>query len=117
MATLRHIPHFINGRMVAGASGRVADVYDPNTGKVQAQVALASAAELDNAVQIALAAQPTWAATNPQRRARAMFEFKRLIEVHMDELAALLSSEHVVTQRWPKDGPVIDQSFVIPTLR
>jgi malonate-semialdehyde dehydrogenase (acetylating)/methylmalonate-semialdehyde dehydrogenase len=66
----------------------------PNTGKVQARVALASASELDAAIANAKAAQPAWAATNPQRRARVMFDFKRLLDVHMDELAELLSSEH-----------------------
>ena len=51
-------------------------------------------ADLDEAVQTALAAQPEWAATNPQRRARVMFRFKELLEANMDELAELLSSEH-----------------------
>jgi len=91
---MREISHFIAGRAVAGTSGRHAEVFDPNLGEVQARVALASAAELDAAVQAALAAQPAWAAVNPQRRARVMFAFKRLVEARMDELAALLSSEH-----------------------
>ncbi|PZR31794.1 CoA-acylating methylmalonate-semialdehyde dehydrogenase [Caulobacter segnis] len=91
---MRSIPHFIGGQAVEGRSGRFGDVFDPNTGKVQTRVALASAPELDAAIQNAKAAQPAWAATNPQRRARVMFEFKRLLEVHMDELAELLSSEH-----------------------
>ena len=91
---MRDIQHFISGAAVAGVSGRFGDVFDPNTGEVQAKVALATAAEVDGAVQAALAAQPAWAATNPQRRARVMFEFKRLVEARMDELAQLLSSEH-----------------------
>ncbi|MBW8859871.1 MAG: aldehyde dehydrogenase family protein, partial [Caulobacter sp.] len=91
---MRSIPHFVGGRAVEGASGRFGDVFDPNTGKVQARAPLASTAELDAAVANAKAAQPAWAATNPQRRARVMFEFKRLLEVHMEELAELLSSEH-----------------------
>ena len=91
---MRDIPHFIDGRAVQGASGRAGDVFDPNTGQVQARVGLASAAEVDLAVQAALKAQVGWAATNPQRRARVMFEFKRLLEKHMGELAELLSSEH-----------------------
>ena len=91
---MREIGHFINGRRVAGTSGRFGDVFDPNGGQVQARLALASTAELDSAVANAEAAQRTWAAVNPQRRARVMFEFKRLLELHMDELAALLSSEH-----------------------
>ena len=56
--------------------------------------ALGDAAVLERAVQAALAAQPAWAATNPQRRARVMFEFKALVEANMDELAHMLSSEH-----------------------
>ena len=91
---MREITHFIDGQAVAGTSGRFGDVYNPNTGEVQARVALATTAEVDAAVQSALRAQQTWALVNPQRRARVMFEFKRLLEANMDELAELLSSEH-----------------------
>jgi len=91
---MREIGHFINGRRVAGASGRFGDVFDPNSGQVQARLALASADELEAAVADAVVAQQAWAAVNPQRRARVMFEFKRLLELHMDELATLLSGEH-----------------------
>jgi len=70
------------------------DIFDPNAGEVQATVALGDAALLDRAVDAAKAAQPAWAATNPQRRARIFFRFKELVEANMDELARLLSSEH-----------------------
>ncbi|MXP14889.1 CoA-acylating methylmalonate-semialdehyde dehydrogenase [Altererythrobacter confluentis] len=90
---MRQIDHFI-----VGGAGKTAarhhDIFDPNQGEVQAQVALGDAALLDRAVAAAMAAQPEWAATNPQKRARVMFEFKRLVEANMDELAHLLSSEH-----------------------
>jgi malonate-semialdehyde dehydrogenase (acetylating)/methylmalonate-semialdehyde dehydrogenase len=91
---MRQIDHFVNGQALAGTSGRFGDVFNPNTGEIQARVALASAAELDAAVQVAAKAQIGWAATNPQRRARVMFEFKRLVEARMEELAGILSSEH-----------------------
>ena len=91
---MREISHFVNAAAAAGASGRYGEVFDPNTGAVQARVALASTGEVDAAVQAAAAAQPAWAAVNPQRRARVMFEFKRLVEARMEELAGLLSSEH-----------------------
>ncbi|HEY5106024.1 MAG TPA: CoA-acylating methylmalonate-semialdehyde dehydrogenase [Caulobacteraceae bacterium] len=91
---MREIGHFVNGALVAGGSGHLGEVFDPNTGEVQARVALASAEEVDGAVQAAAAAQVGWAAINPQRRARVMFDFKRLVEARMDELAALLSCEH-----------------------
>jgi malonate-semialdehyde dehydrogenase (acetylating)/methylmalonate-semialdehyde dehydrogenase len=90
---VRRIEHFIEGRSVAGGA-RSGEVFDPNTGEVQARVDFADSAVLDSAVEAAAKAQVGWAATNPQRRARVMFEFKRLVEARMDELAALLSSEH-----------------------
>jgi malonate-semialdehyde dehydrogenase (acetylating)/methylmalonate-semialdehyde dehydrogenase len=89
---MRIIDHFVAGG--AAGQGRTGDVMDPNTGAVQARVALGDAAVLDRAVAAAQAAQPGWAATNPQRRARVMFEFKRLVEANMDSLAHMLSSEH-----------------------
>jgi len=91
---MRDITHFIDGESVAGTSGRYGEVFNPNTGEVQAKVALATLGEVDAAVQSALRAQATWALVNPQRRARVMFEYKRLLEANMDELAEMLSAEH-----------------------
>ena len=91
---MRAIGHFIDGKRVAGTSGRTADIYNPNTGAVQATVALASPSELGDAVASAAMAQKDWAQTNPQRRARVMFEYKRLVDANMEELAHMLSSEH-----------------------
>ncbi|MDV6331214.1 CoA-acylating methylmalonate-semialdehyde dehydrogenase [Asticcacaulis sp. 201] len=88
------ITHHIAGAAVEATSNRYSDVYDPNTGRVQARVALASEAEVEHAIAVAKAAQPVWAAMNPQRRARVLFEFKRILDDRMDELARLLSSEH-----------------------
>ena len=90
---MRAIDHFINGKSVPAAA-RKAPVFNPNTGAPQAEVGLATARTLAEAVEAAKAALPGWAATNPQRRARVMFAFKGLVEKHMDELALMLSSEH-----------------------
>ena len=91
---MREIGHYIGGKQVAGAGGRTADVFNPATGEVQAKVALASAGEVVAAVENAQAAQPAWGATNPQRRARVMMEFVRLLNRDMDKLAEALSREH-----------------------
>ncbi len=91
---MQELSHFINGKHVKGTSGRFADVFNPATGEVQAKVPLASKAELDAAVASAAAAQPKWAATNPQRRARVLMEFVRLLNRDMDKLAEALSREH-----------------------
>ena len=97
---MRIIDHHIVGHM-SSDDARMAEVFDPNTGLVQAKVKLGTQVELDAAVAAAQAAQPGWAATNPQRRARVMFNFKALVESNIDTLAHLLSSEH---------GKVIDDA-------
>jgi malonate-semialdehyde dehydrogenase (acetylating)/methylmalonate-semialdehyde dehydrogenase len=86
--------HFIGGKHVAGTSGRFADVFQPMDGSVRAKVALASKAELTAAVANAKAAQPAWAATNPQKRMRVMMNFVALVAKHNDELAEILAREH-----------------------
>ncbi|MGI5221180.1 CoA-acylating methylmalonate-semialdehyde dehydrogenase [Nocardia sp. CA-290969] len=91
---VRELTHFIGGQQVPGTSGRFGDVYDPNLGEVQARVPLASKSEVEQVIANAEAAQPGWAATNPQRRARVLMKFLTLVNDEMDSLAALLSSEH-----------------------
>jgi malonate-semialdehyde dehydrogenase (acetylating)/methylmalonate-semialdehyde dehydrogenase len=88
------VGHFIGGKHVAGTSGRKQPIYNPATGEVQGEVSLASADELNAAVQNAKAAQAKWAATNPQRRARVFMKFVQLLNDNMDSLAETLSREH-----------------------
>jgi malonate-semialdehyde dehydrogenase (acetylating)/methylmalonate-semialdehyde dehydrogenase len=90
---LRAIDHYIDGSTFSSGT-REAEVFDPNQGVVQAKVRLGTAADLQKAIDAANAALPGWAATNPQRRARVMFNFKALVEANMDSLAELLASEH-----------------------
>jgi malonate-semialdehyde dehydrogenase (acetylating)/methylmalonate-semialdehyde dehydrogenase len=91
---MRQIGHFIGGKEVPGSSGRFGDVFNPNTGEVQAKVAFAKHSEVEHAIAVADMAQPAWAATNPQRRARVLFKFLELVQKEFDSLAKLLSSEH-----------------------
>ncbi len=88
------VGHFIGGKHVAGTSGRKQPIYNPATGEVQGEVSLASAEELNAAVENAKAAQIKWAATNPQRRARVFMKFVQLLNDNMDSLAETLSREH-----------------------
>ncbi|WP_212524606.1 CoA-acylating methylmalonate-semialdehyde dehydrogenase [Actibacterium sp. MT2.3-13A] len=91
---MQELTHYVNGEKVAGTSGRFADVFNPATGEVQAKVPLASKDEIDAIIAKAAEAQPAWAATNPQRRARVMMRFADLINQNMDQLAELVSREH-----------------------
>ncbi|MDR7034021.1 CoA-acylating methylmalonate-semialdehyde dehydrogenase [Mesorhizobium sp. BE184] len=86
--------HFIGGKRVAGKSGRKQDVMQPMDGSVRGTVALASTEELRAAVENAKAAQPAWAATNPQRRVRVLMKFLELANREYDSLAEILAREH-----------------------
>ena len=90
----REISHFIGGDVVAGQSGRSAPVYNPTTGEVAAQVALASSSEVRGAVQSAKAAAPRWAATTPLRRARILNQFLHILEERLNTLAEVINAEH-----------------------
>ena len=92
--TTTAIQHFINGQVSAGSSTNTQDVFNPATGKVTGQVALASQADVDTAVQSAQAAFPAWADTPPIRRARVLFKFLELLNAHKDELAEAITKEH-----------------------
>src|SRR5436190_23892588 len=91
---MREIGHFVGGKEMKGVSGRFGDVFNPNTGDVQARIAFAKHSEVEHAIAVAEAAQTGWAATNPQRRARVLFRFLELLHRDFDSLAKLLSSEH-----------------------
>jgi malonate-semialdehyde dehydrogenase (acetylating) / methylmalonate-semialdehyde dehydrogenase len=88
------IGHHINGRAVASTSGRSQAVYNPATGAVARQVALASAAEVNAAVAAGVAAFPSWSDMPPIRRSRIMFKFLELMNQHRDTLAAIITAEH-----------------------
>jgi len=89
-----NIPHFIDGQRNAGGSARSQAVFNPATGAVTGQVALASSADVDAAVAAAQAAFPAWADTPPIRRARVMFKFLELLNHHKDTLAEMITLEH-----------------------
>ena len=91
---VKEVTHFIGGKHVKGTSGRFVEAFQPMTGEIISKVPLASKAELRAAVENAMAAQPAWAATNPQRRGRVLMKFVDLLNRDMDELAELLAREH-----------------------
>jgi malonate-semialdehyde dehydrogenase (acetylating)/methylmalonate-semialdehyde dehydrogenase len=91
---IAELTHFIGGKRVPGTSGRFTDAFWPMTGEVASRVPLASAAEVRAAVENAKAAQPAWAATNPQRRARVLMKFLELVAAEYDSLAEILAREH-----------------------
>ncbi len=92
---MKRYSHWIQGReVVSDASARVADVFNPSSGQVAAQVVLAGTADVDAAVHSATSAAAEWAETPPLKRARVMFRFKEIVEARRLELARCIAMEH-----------------------
>ncbi len=91
---MKRISHWINGTIVDGTSTRSGVVWNPATGEQQAEVALASGADVAAAVAVAKAALPGWRATGLSRRAEVMFRLRDLIDANKHELAQIVSAEH-----------------------
>ncbi|MCK2220461.1 CoA-acylating methylmalonate-semialdehyde dehydrogenase [Actinomadura sp. ATCC 31491] len=88
------IAHWINGKRVAGTSGRTAPVTDPSTGAITGQVAMASTRDADTAISAAAAAFPAWRDTSLTRRTQIIFAFRELLNARKGELAEIITAEH-----------------------
>jgi malonate-semialdehyde dehydrogenase (acetylating)/methylmalonate-semialdehyde dehydrogenase len=88
------VGHFIGGKTATPKEGRFADVFNPTHGVVARRVALASHEEVDSVVAVAQAAFQSWGQTSPLKRARIMFKYLELLNLHRDELAAMITAEH-----------------------
>jgi malonate-semialdehyde dehydrogenase (acetylating)/methylmalonate-semialdehyde dehydrogenase len=91
---MRRISHWIGGEVAKGRTGRTAPVFDPATGRQQAEVDLAAAAEVDAAVSAASAAFPAWRATSLSRRAEILFQVRARLDARRADVAAAITSEH-----------------------
>jgi malonate-semialdehyde dehydrogenase (acetylating) / methylmalonate-semialdehyde dehydrogenase len=69
-------------------------IYNPATGEVIGQVPLSGARDVDAAVQAAATAYRSWSRTALMERVRLMFRFKALLEVHFEDLAAIITRHH-----------------------
>ncbi|TBR44956.1 CoA-acylating methylmalonate-semialdehyde dehydrogenase [Marinomonas agarivorans] len=87
------VGHFINGE-ISTAAKDTQDIFNPSTGIATKQVALAGANTVEQAIAAAAQAYPEWRNTPPAKRARIMFNFKRLLEEHADKICQLIGEEH-----------------------
>ena len=88
------INHWINGKPYEREAERHGAVYNPATGEVQAQVAFATPAVVDEAVESAARASLTWRSVSLAKRIKVLFAFRQLVDRHQHELARLLTLEH-----------------------
>ncbi len=91
---MERIQHVVGGRSQGGTSGRTAPVYDPATGAVTAEVDLASVAEVDAAIGVAVKAQRSWRDAPVGKRAQVLFALREVVARREDELATVITAQH-----------------------
>ena len=91
---MRTIEHWIDGKPQAGSSDRRGPVFNPATGQQQAEVCLASSADVDAAVRAASTAFEQWSGSSLTARAKVLFAFRELVNARVNELAGIVSDEH-----------------------
>ncbi len=94
MSELRSILHHVDGKPFGGAGERTAPVYDPATGAEQAQVRLASAADVDDVVASAVNAASAWRNSSLATRQKILFAARELIAQRAPQIAAAITAEH-----------------------
>jgi malonate-semialdehyde dehydrogenase (acetylating)/methylmalonate-semialdehyde dehydrogenase len=92
--TATPIDHWVDGKSFTGSSSRRSDVFDPATGKVTGQVALASAADVDFVVASAVAAARDWANASLTKRTQVLFSLRELVNARKDDIAQAITAEH-----------------------
>jgi malonate-semialdehyde dehydrogenase (acetylating)/methylmalonate-semialdehyde dehydrogenase len=93
-SALRVIPHWFDGAEAPSSSGRTSPVYNPATGAISAQVALADEAEIARAVTSAQRGFTAWSEYSVARRLSVLFSFRELLNARKSELAAIITAEH-----------------------
>jgi len=93
-STVKTLGFWAGGEQLQSASGKYADVLDPSTGEVIAQTPLCTEAEVDRAIQAAKAAFPKWSDTPAIKRVQVLYNFRNLIDEHLDELTRMLCAEN-----------------------
>ncbi|MGC1977729.1 MAG: aldehyde dehydrogenase family protein, partial [Candidatus Sulfotelmatobacter sp.] len=88
------LTNFINGRWMDSSASEWRDVVNPATGETLAQVPLADAQEVNQAVEAAAAAFPEWRRTPPEDRIQPLFKLKMLLEDHIDDIARIITQEN-----------------------
>jgi malonate-semialdehyde dehydrogenase (acetylating) / methylmalonate-semialdehyde dehydrogenase len=91
---VKTIAHWVNGAPAPLTSTRTAPVYNPATGEQQAEVLLASAADVDSVVSRAAEAFESWSQSSLSARTKILFTFREIVSSRVDELAAAITDEH-----------------------
>ena len=90
---MNHIEHFIDGNLVSFEEENL-KVYNPASGEVKSTVSIASKETVSKAITSSKNAFSTWSTTPISKRTQVLFEFKKLVDVNINTLAKIITSEH-----------------------
>ena len=93
--TVTRVEHFIAGKRIADkGEGQTRTIINPATGESLGEVRMDNLQSAEAAVQAALEAFPSWAATPVGERVQCLFRYKQILEDHFEELASMIVAEH-----------------------
>ena len=87
------IKNFIDGE-IKSVSTKYTSIHDPSTGEKIGQVVLSNADDFSNVIESSIKAQEIWKDYTPLKRSRIISKYKNLIELNLEDIAALVSKEH-----------------------
>lgn len=88
------IPHWIDGAEYAPDGTRTAPVFNPATGRVSGEVALADEQTIERAIASARRGFEVWSRYSVARRQSVLFAFRELLNARKLELARIITAEH-----------------------
>ncbi|WP_136611085.1 CoA-acylating methylmalonate-semialdehyde dehydrogenase [Sinomonas albida] len=88
------LPHWIGGREHPSVGERTAPVFDPALGVETKHVSLASAQDIETAIDSAQKAFPAWRDLSMAKRQQILFRVRELLNERKGELAEIITSEH-----------------------
>ncbi len=87
------LTNYVNGEWQEAANSNFTPVLNPATGAQLAEVQMSTAADVDQAVRAAKAAQKKWAKVPAPKRADYLYEIGRLMKADKERLAQVLTKE------------------------
>jgi betaine-aldehyde dehydrogenase len=109
---MKAFQNFVNGKHTDAADGRTTAVINPSTGEEYATAPLSGPADVDAAMEAAIAAFEEWGNTTPSERSLALIRIADAVEARAEELIALEAEncgKPIELTRSEEIPPMVDQ--------
>ena len=121
MSTIKKLKFLAGDQWRESQTSKYMDIFDPSTGAIIARTPCCTEDEVRLAIKSAAEAFPAWSDTPPMKRVQVFYNFRQLLEKHLDELTLILCTEN--GKNWDesrgdvlKVREVVEFACGIPTL-